>query len=210
MFPFPFCGGIISPWRFIAAGTTGTGVNPVAAVPAGIAAGDLLVMVSSTRGAYTTPPAGWIDHATDVGATVKLSVWSKIASSSESNVNLTNGSLYSAVAMFAYRNISASPLDKLGTVVSDATSPYPTTTLTTTVANDLVMSIWAVDHDSGNVITAPANTTVRLSLDPDYLVCGMLIVDENQGTVGATTSRSASTTANIATTNIAIAFKQSS
>jgi hypothetical protein len=172
-------------WAFRSVGSVGTNTNPVAGMPAGFAAGDLLVIVG-VSGAAFTDPAGWTIWRNG-GANPRLSAWYKISSGGETAVTVTNSNSSSQVIMLAYSGINATPLDLLGT----ANTTLTTTSLTTTVANDLVISIFGNSTTADTWTSTPASTNVRYNGGGVVGARSMLIVDELKTTAGATTTRTA-------------------
>lgn len=190
---------------FVGAGTVATGTNPTVDVPAGYAAGDALLIVTSGTATPTTPTNWTSIFAQGTGRF--LTVFLKIATASESSVALTQTGTSSKAVMIAYRGTSY--FDVVGGVtVSTSTSPS-TSSLTTRFANDYVVSFYATQlNATPSTWTAPASTTQRVNSGNSTTVTGMLIVDELKAVAGATTIRTATLSSSTAWATVAISFKE--
>jgi hypothetical protein len=205
-------------WSFVGAGAVGTRANAIAVLPTGHAAGDLLVLIGSSNTVFTTP-AGWTVGVLNVdgnpSVNTNLCLWYKIDSGLEVNVASGNSGNNTVFAMMAYRGIAASPLDIAGsgdfsgsTVISIATS-----SITTTKTNDLVISLFAqrrVSSATTGIWTEPNSTTARITKGTTNLTNGLLSVDENAASAGATTERMASSSFQQYMASFAIAFSEPS
>jgi len=190
---------------FVGAGTVQTGANSTVDVPAGIAAGDTLLIVTSGTAAPTTP-TNWVSIYAQ-GSGRFITVLLKIATASESSVTLTQSGTSSKAVMLAYRGTSY--FDVIGgTSTSTSTSPA-TTSLTTRFANDYVVSFYATQlNATPSTWTAPASTTSRVNSGNSASVTGMLIVDELQVSAGASATRTATLSSSTAWASVAISFKE--
>jgi hypothetical protein len=106
--------------------------------------------------------------------------------------------------MLAYRGAGGYeivPAYRTGT----STSPAPNT-LTTTVANDYVISIYANLSGGARTLTANASTTSRANSSTTLTVNGLLIADELKAATGVTTARTATISASSAWSSLAISF----
>lgn len=188
-------------WSFVAAGTAATGTNPSVGTPAGFAANDLLIICGASGSSWTAP-AGWtVGRTNAVGP--RLSFWYKIATGAEGAEALTNGSTASIAVMLAYRGVNATPLDVLGT----SNTTLTTTSLTTTVANDLVISLYATSTNADTWTSTPASTTVRFNSGGTAAVRALLVVDELKAAAGATSTRTATAATGGTLASDAISFK---
>jgi hypothetical protein len=176
---------------FVAAGAVSTGISPTVAVPAGYAQGDLLIIVITTS-AFPTTPTGWSAAPVVNNTLPRIYTYIKFATSSESSV-VISGASASAAVMLAYRGVAkTNALSVLNT--STATS-IATNTLTTTFANEYILSLYAESSASSGTWTAPASTTSRVSSSSNASTYGLLVVDELQATAGVSTARTATTAA---------------
>lgn len=178
-----------NPWFFVGAGAIGNGPNPVAAVPAGYQAGDLLILMEtgvnsiSAPGGWTTQTLNSLLHLT------KLSVFTKIAGGSEGSVTITVAETAAQAVMLCYRNISATPLDVAGTIATVLNNVnIPTNVISSIKALDLVVSFYSYDVVT-ETWTPPANTNVRVQSNSNGTYTPFLIVDEVNNQPGNTTSR---------------------
>jgi hypothetical protein len=195
-------------WTFRSVGSAGTGVSPVAGMPAGFASGDLLVIAGASAAAFTDP-AGWtvgVNNSAS-GSQVALSFWYKISNGSETAVTVPNGSATATAVMVAYSGINAVPLDVNGTTASANSTTTPTTnSLTTTAANDLVISIFGATTNA-LTWTSPGSTNVRFDSAGQASTKPLLIVDELKTATGATTTRTATLSSAANNRAHAVSFK---
>jgi hypothetical protein len=188
---------------FVAAGTVASGTNPTVTVPTGYAAGDLLII--AITGTTVTTPTGWTLLSSNATAPICF-VYYKTASASESSVVMTSASTNTRVVMVAYRGQSG--LDVTGTFKQAAAgnSTIATNSLTTTTNNDYIISFYA-QTTIAQTWTAPASTNTRVNASGTASVRGILLVDELQTSAGATTVRTATTSAaTIALTSFAFSI----
>ena len=186
---------------FVGAGTVATGNPAILSVPTGYAAGDLLLIFTTTQGSPTTP-TGW---SSVTSASGNATIYSKIATSSEASVSLTTSTTVSASVMLAYRGVGY--VDVVGNG-SSGTSLTPTTnSLTTRFANDWVISFYSCNNVAAT-LTAPALTTQRSNQSPTGTTRGLLIADESQAIAGASIARIAALSTSVPWTAIAIALKE--
>jgi len=191
---------------FVGAGTVSTGANSTVAVPAGIAAGDTLLIVTSGTTPTPTTPTDWVSIYAQ-GSLRFLTVFLKIATASESSVTLVQSGTSSKAVMLAYRGTSY--FDVVGTVATGTSTSPATTSQTTRFANDYVVSFYATQLNATPYTwTAPASTTSRVNSGNSASVTGMLIVDELQVSAGASATRTATLSSSTAWSAISISFKE--
>jgi type II secretory pathway pseudopilin PulG len=134
---------------------TANGTSVTVTAPSGISSGDLLIAAVSTDGSTSgslASPAGWtlLDRGSDSATQVTLGVWYKIAGASEpANYTFTwtgNEQAYGWIMRFTGHN-SSTPINtsafQAGTSTS-STPPCPS--VTTTVANTMIVRIGAFDR----------------------------------------------------------------
>lgn len=193
-------------WYFVNSSTVSAKINPVAGIPTGVQTGDLLVIagVSKSTGSFSTP-AGWTAQLLNAGDR-NLSVWTKIYAG-DTNVTVTNAQV-SKVVMLAYRRVNT--LDTLGTIDASAgtVTSIATNSLNTATNNTLVISVFGTAATTTSLWTAPAGTTARVNSASSSGVAGLLVVDENKATSGATTARTATLSVAIIADSFAVAFKR--
>lgn len=191
---------------FVGAGAVSTGANSTVAVPAGIAAGDTLLIVTSGTTPTPTTPTNWVSIYAQ-GSLRFLTVFLKIATASESSVTLVQSGTSSKAVMLAYRGTSY--FDVVGTVATGTSTSPATTSQTTRFANDYVVSFYATQlNATPSTWTAPASTTQRVNSGNSASITGMLIVDELQAAAGASATRTATLSSSTAWSAISISFKE--
>ena len=188
---------------FVASGTVQTGANSTVDVPTGYAAGDALLIIT-TGTATPSLPTNWTSVYSQ-GSLRFLTVYLKIATASEASVTLTQAGTTSKAVMLAYRGTSY--FDVIGTIATGTSTAPATSSLTTSWANDYVISLYA-DSFTAATWTAPASTTSRVNSASTASVNGLLIVDELKTAAGATTIRTATLSTSVAWSAIAISFKE--
>ncbi|MFA5911846.1 MAG: hypothetical protein WC815_23950 [Vicinamibacterales bacterium] len=155
------------------AGTNGTAVTASVAIakPAGVAIGDLLVLVVATEAAAVdiTPPAGWTAVVAEItqDAKINLAVFTRFATHAEPatytiTCDAADHSLYN---LFIVRGVD--PWDVIhvsDAAQGDAVLPRPEPEVVTTVPNCLAVGVLAYDG-SPRVIAAPAGWTILASAD---------------------------------------------
>jgi hypothetical protein len=190
------------PISFVGASPVVTGANPTVAVPAGVVAGDTLLLVSSAGSNVPSAPTGW----QTIGGS-RNRVFIKSAGSSESSVQITIGDANTISIMLAYRGVGY--FDVTTSESSSATTTPSTSSLTTRFNNDWILSFYSVINSTPSTTwTAPASTTTRLNQSSSNTIRGLLIVDEAQAVAGASTVRTATLSAAQTWATFAIALKE--
>lgn len=149
--------------------TTNTTSHSIS-MPAGVVAGDTLVMIVTTYGA--TPvglntPSGWTKLLTDKASTVlgnrTYQIFARTADGTEgASVAMTSTSaVYTLVSVLAYSGANGIDLAAAGTEQNNTGAPtFPS--LTSTVANDLALDIYSeIGGPSADVMTAASGWTMR-------------------------------------------------
>jgi hypothetical protein len=172
------------PISFVGAGAAVIGNDVSVPVPAGVAEGDLLLIVSSS-GQVATIPTGWVSFYTQAGGR-SLTVIGKKASASESSAFMFTGASQGAAVMVAYRGASYWDVQ---TAASGSGVSVQANAVTTRFANEYVLSIYTVGAVAGNTWTAPSGTDTRVLQNGSALGCGLLVVDNLQATAGLTLPR---------------------
>ena len=179
------------PISFVASGTVATGANPTVTVPSGYALNDLLVIIT-TGTATPTTPSGWTQLAAQA-ATGFVTILYKFAAATEASVALTLTGSTSKAVMTAYRGVSLT--DTISAFTTGTGTTRATATLTTTYANEYVISVYGSNSGSATNWTAPASTTARVTSSSTSTIAGLLVVDELQATAGVSTARTATVSA---------------
>jgi len=190
-------------WSYIAAGAIQTGASATVPVPAGYAAGDLLVICLSSFSALSSTPTGW----TAISGGNNAYAFYKFAGASESSVTLAGGSTTSTVVMLCYRGVLSA--DTSAAYAGTTATTVSTNTQTTTAADDLVISVFGCSATVNNTITAPGSTTSRINQSAFISTNnGLLVVDEDKVTAGTTTARTATFSSSVALGCVSFSFKQ--
>jgi hypothetical protein len=187
-----------------AASTAGNRTAHRVAVPAGVAAGDLLVLaitLNSTSGTVTGP-SGWTLLQTVDGSSVRGRLWSKVAVASDagSNVTVTSSStVKSSVAVAAYRSTIGSPSVTASqiSVVNSSASSHTAPSVTLTGANSWLVNIWGEKSSAATTWTLPSGTTQRTFADGTGSSKISLVLADSAGPLpaGASGTRVATTAA---------------
>jgi hypothetical protein len=179
---------------FVGASPTVTGASVTVAVPAGVQAGDLLIISTVGGSTAITIPTGWSTLVTQAAGTVWImTTLYKFATASETSVALNTNSTGQS-AMIAYRGVSA--INAIAAFNGTNNSASPTTpTLTTTAANAWVLSFYINQSGSGRTWTANASTTARVTASTTTALVGMLVADELKASTGLSTARAATISA---------------
>ena len=172
---------------FVAASAVVTGANPTVNVPAGYAQNDLLVIITTGTAAPTTP-AGWTQTASMLSGG-RITYLTKFATATEASVAVTLAGTTSKSVMLAYRGVSVTGTVALFAVNNGST--IATQTLTTSSANNYIISVYTQIDGGSRTWTAPASTTSRVNSGSTLSVNGLLIVDEAQAVAGVSTTRTA-------------------
>ena len=179
--------------NFIAA-TTATGANANPAIPAGVSAGDILIMVASSGTVFSaTPPTGYTELYRNTVASPFLTIWYKITGATETAVAATNASTATVAARLLYSaQLQGILRDGLGTVATATSTAPATTSITTNFYGETIVSCYAcvLNNPSANW-TAATGTTQRVSLSTTAALTGMLVADEYDNAPGTSTARTA-------------------
>lgn len=171
-------------WSFVAAGTAQGGSAPTVPLPAGWQQNDLLVLAGTGGQSAYSAPAGWSTGVASASAP-RQALFYKFAGASESSVAVTGGGAAGQMVMLAWRNVNT--LDVNGTIKLTNSTTASTNSLTTTIDNDLVISIFSEDA-TGTTPGSVTGTTIRYA--DNTVGRSLVVVDETLASHGATTSRS--------------------
>ncbi len=172
---------------FLSVGAAGFSSSPVVALPPVHASGDLLVIAAAGSSSYTSP-SGWsvgVNNTTHA----KLCFWYKVDSGVETNVTLSGGGINSQAVMLAYRGTNATPLDVNGTLGSSVSASATTNSVTTVTNDALIVSVFAINANAVAFTGYPASVTVRYDGSSIANARALLVVDELQAALGASTAR---------------------
>lgn len=193
-------------FTFVGIGTAGTSANSyTSGMPAGIASGDLLLLVGSTGGGFT-PSGTWNDVLSGGSGSVRPQLKWKFASGSESDVTFTSTNSRHRAVVLAYRGAHGTPLDvaQASAATGNSTSAA-TTSITTTAIKDLLAG-FATTSSSASY-TAPGSVNERYNVACDGSTNGLVIWDEIQAAAGATSVRTATLSSSQSWAAFSAAFK---
>lgn len=191
-------------WAFVGASAVSTGSNPTITLPTN-AAGDLMLIGGASNGGAFSAISGWTEVERN-SSSQALSFWWRVSSGSESSVAITSSGATTVVAAVVYSGVNDYDT-KSAIAAGTGVTSISTNSLTTAGADELVISLFASNATATRTWTAPGSTTERVRYNPDGTIRGLLFVDENKATAGATTSRTATTDGSANLNAFSVAFK---
>ncbi len=148
-------------------GTSARGVTSVSVnVPAGVQAGDGLVLVLSTNSTVSgATPAGWTAADNQLSGTgPNTQVFSRVAVAGDAGDPVTvtlSGQAKVSLQLLAYSGTAAAgPIASVASTARLAGTSHPTPPATAT-AGSWVLSVWSDKQSAARTWTAPAGVTVR-------------------------------------------------
>ena len=173
--------------------------------PAGVASGDLLVMVYSQifnpkGGSSHSPPAGWTQRATEVFGTYtnkRITYWTKVAGASEpATYDFTGANNWYSASVGIVAISGASAFDSVGSAFQTSTTSIATANaVTTTATNDVLLFIATAPVNSGSSgaksATVPTGMTSVLT-STSLADNRMIIAKQTLSAAGSTGTRSSS------------------
>lgn len=213
----PTAAQVGGPPDYVGKGTFASGTAGITpGLPAGWAEGDLFILQIESANQTIATPSGWTEvpnspQSTGTAAAaggVRLAVFRRWATASESAPSIADSGDHTTALISAYRGVDpTSPINaSAGGVDSSATTSISTPSVTTTVANCLVLHLLGLDKDladsdtitgtwtNGNLgsITERHDQTVTSGAGGGVaLVTG---IKASAGSVGATTNTADSST----------------
>lgn len=186
--------------------TASTGANPSVTYPASIVNDDFLIIVTAGS-ATTTTPTGWTQIAAQ-GAGQFITAFYKFYNSNTdtSPIALTNAGTSTVATMLAYRGVGLH--DVVGSFSTTTGTSLATSSQTTLLNNDRVISIFANVNGGARTWTAPGSTTTLVNSATTSAVCGLLVVDEAKATAGATSTRTATISNSSALASVSISIRE--
>jgi PKD repeat protein len=191
-----------------AASTSGNRTNHTATIPAGVQAGDTLVMFLTTNATTSTvnnAVPGWTLLQSQDGNAVRGRAWTRTATGTDAGtaVTVTTSQLAkSTLAVAAYRGsgpatsqVSASA----STVVNTAATSHTTPPVTVNGANSWLVSVWSEKSSTDTTWTAPAGTPVRTEAEGTGSGKVSVILGDSNGPVstGTAAGRTATTSTSV-------------
>jgi hypothetical protein len=188
---------------FVGASAVVTGSIPTLPLPAGVVGNDLLIIISSGTSTPATP-GGWTLLSAQ-GAGQFITVLYNYANGNDTSQAISSLGTSGKAVMLAYRDAGAFQLVPAYTTGTGTTATP--NTLTTTYANDFVVSIYASAQQVTVANWTPnGSTTSRVNSSNSSSAKGLLIADELQAAAGVSTARAATLSASNTWASVAIAF----
>ncbi len=151
-------------------GTSARGVtSATVTVPAGVQAGDGLVLVLSTNSTVTgAAPAGWTQRGAQLSGTgPNTQVFSRVAGAGDAGTAVTvalSGQAKVTLQLMAYSGTAASgPIASVASSARPAGTSHPTPAATA-AAGSWVLSVWSDKQAAARTWTAPGGVNVRSNL----------------------------------------------
>lgn len=185
---------------FVASGgisSQSTTVTPT--LPAGYQAGDIFILsvLQGSKNYTGTPPTGYTLVSQANSSTVTSgNMYYKIAAASETSPTVSTGGSNGQAVIVAYRGSSG--LDVTATAFAASTSSTSLTgnNLTTTAANDFVITSVNGENATGNNFTAPSGVNIRVQQNGTTSLTPFLLYDELQPSAGVYTAKTTTTPVN--------------
>jgi hypothetical protein len=188
------------PPTFIGASPAVASNTPTVSVPAGVTAGDFLILVTASWSVFggdriPNVPSGWT-LAKFESQGQYLTILFKTATANESAVTLNftvgDASLQSRAVMLAYRSTAGfDPQPNPAYTYGNYANETKPNIAITDFANEVVITFYAY-QSSGDTLTPPSGTNVRVNASVIYTTSsapGILIIDELQAIAGQSTPR---------------------
>jgi hypothetical protein len=175
--------------NFIGSGSVVTGASPTLNVPAGVIAGDTLIILSSTTVDPTTP-TGWTVKSF-VSGSFRIYMAIKTATSSESSVTLNGLSADATSVMLAYSGVDPSKTgntvrNNFGTVMESPSEG-------TSSKNSYIFRAWVCDSGGNTefeiVNLSSSRLNSRINFSGALTTRGLVSTDELQDDSGAVPER---------------------
>jgi len=185
--------------------------------PTSLASGDVMIALITYRGGDTisvsTVPAGWTEITSrDDGASLGMHIYRKVAGGSEPasyTWTLSSGNR-AAGAILAYRGVdTTSPILTFGSQINGASTSLIAPSITTTVANTMLVAFYGVPNDQNVTIAPPGAMTERFEVStgagPNGLVAEA--AEAAQAASGATGTRVATASASRSSIGMLVALR---
>jgi len=187
--------------------------------PAGLASGDVMLAMLAERGAnnpmVSSAPAGWtLVLSKDNGSSLIIAIYSKVASGSEpASYTWSLGQADRAAgAIVTYRGVdNTTPVDASGAQVNGASTSLTAPSITTSVANTMLVGFYGVINGNGS-ISAPGGMTGSFNVGTGAGPNGLDIESAYaiQAASGATGTRVATSSSSLANIGILVALRPAS
>lgn len=146
------------------ASANGNATSESVTVPAGVHAGDAMLLIASSSD-LPTGPSGWtaVDSLTNAG--IGTNVWTKVATSADagSTVSITFPTYHkAALQLLAYSGTDTTdPVSAVAKAGDSNSASHTTPTATVADAGSWAISYWAEKSSATTTWTAPTGSTVR-------------------------------------------------
>ncbi|MBC9733466.1 PKD domain-containing protein [Nocardioides marmotae] len=188
---------------FVAADSTaGNRTAHTVRVPAGVQAGDALVLTlttGSTGEAFTDTLPGWTLVESRDGNGIRGRAWTRTATAADAGTNVTvttSAYMKSVIGIAAYRSTGAAAVVESTVGGSDASGTSHTTpSVPVTAAGSWLVSVWSEKSSSALAWTLPAGTTSRTTATGTGSGKISAVLGDSAGPVaaGSPTTRTATT-----------------
>jgi hypothetical protein len=197
----------INPRQTKPATASSTGVTATFTSFATATAGNLLVAAwqARTNPGTVTPPSGWLQAFTDLGAlnAPTIYLWYKVAAGSETGAAVgTINSVTQDIFVWEYQGFTGTPtLDRTISANSATTTTMSTgTTLATTDANEIAVAMVGLQATGGAIVTPWTNSYID---DTSRATTAMYIATKSLSSIGTQETTLAWTTSRKAAAGIA-------
>ena len=204
---------------YVASSTNGASgkVSSIAvSLPAGLIANDVMLASISQRGGNSpivgTAPSGWIKVLEiDDGTADGLAIYSKVATASEpaSYTWVLNNSERTAAAIVAFRGVdTVGPVNASASQANAASTSYTATSVTTTVANAMLVAFYSAIDGNGTINASTGMTqafTAATGAGPNGVVIGSSYA--TQGSAGASGTKVSASNTSLANLGALVALK---
>ncbi|MET0525286.1 MAG: PKD domain-containing protein, partial [Nocardioides sp.] len=193
-----------------AASTAGNRSSHTVRIPAEVNAGDVLLLTlttNSTDSTIGTAPAGWAEIESRDGTGIRGRLWTKVATASDSNANVTvttSAFAKSAISVAAYRSTGATPTISASEVGGSNTSgtSHPSPHADVAGAGSWLVNVWSEKSSVDTTWTLPGEVTQRTTSATTGSGKISAVVGDSNGAVavGVPNSRTATTSVAVSRT----------
>jgi hypothetical protein len=198
--------------EYISAGTLSQASNPTPGLPAGYQVGDLFILFAGgsktspptiSSGLWTTEVSTQTSGSSDTSATV---FYRYATSLSESAPTVTDGNSGAYAQILCYRGVFTSGSFAINNTVNSGSGGTATTDSITTDRTDSWVITYITNDPKNSTWTTPTGTTFRIN-NPTAggSICGFIVADEIQSTIGPSTVRSSTMSGSVSVNWIATA-----
>ena len=188
--------------------------------PTALATGDVLLALVADRGGNTTTvssvPAGWsqilaVDDAANLGMNLYRKVVSNAATEATSYTWGLSGSVRAHAVIVVFRGVdTTTPINVSGSQINGASSTYTAPSVTTTVANTMLVAFFGATN-GGATVAAPTGMTEAFDSGTSAGPNGLVIESAYaiQAATGATGARTSTGNSSLTNTGLLVALRPS-